>query len=118
MKNLTTLVAIATLATCVFSAAQASPSIGRSETVRFADLNTADSKGVAVLYERVAQAAQSVCQQLHVSGSLSATMRFSACWHAAVKNAVVTVNLPTLTAYAVGRRVVPADAAIQIARRN
>ena len=118
MKNLTTLVAIATLATCILSAAQASPSAGLSETVRFTDLNTADSKGVAILYERVALAAQSVCQQLQVSGSLSATMRFSACWHTAVKNAVVTVNLPTLTAYAVGRGTVSADAAIQIARRN
>jgi UrcA family protein len=118
MKNLTTLVAIATLATCILTAAQASASTDRSETVRFADLNTADAKGTAILYERVALAAQSVCQPLNVSGSLSATMRYSACWHLALKNAVVTVNLPTLTAYAVGRGIVPANTAIQIARRN
>ncbi len=118
MKNLTTLVAIATLAACALTAAQANAGTGRTETVRFADLNTADSKGTTVLYERVVLAAQNVCAQLHVSGSLSATMRYAACWHLAVKNAVVTVNLPTLTAYAVGRGIVPADAAIQIAGRN
>jgi hypothetical protein len=52
-----------------------------------------------------------------VSGSPFAAMRFSGCWHSAVKNAVVMVKLPTLTAYAVSRGIVPA-AAIQIVDRN
>jgi UrcA family protein len=118
MKNLTTLVAIATIATCTLTSAQANASSERySETVPFADLNTADTKGTAVLYQRVVLAAQSVCHDLEVSGSPFAAMRFSGCWHAAVKNAVVTIKLPTLTAYAVSRGIVPA-AAIQIVGRN
>ena len=118
MKNLATLVANAAFAACILTAAQANASSERhSETVPFADLNTADAKDTAVLYRRVVLAAQSVCHDLEVSGSPFAAMRFSGCWHSAVRSAVVTVNLPQLTAYAVSRGVVTADAVIQIARR-
>jgi UrcA family protein len=119
MKNLTTLVAIAALATCILSAAQANAANApRSETVRFADLNTADAKDTVVLYQRVVLAAHSACRDLEVSGWLSASMKFSNCWHQAVKNAVQTVNLPALTEYAAARGFVSAGAAIQIARSN
>jgi UrcA family protein len=119
MKKLTTLVAIATLAAGILTAAQANADADRhTEVVRFADLNTANARDTAVLYNRVALAAHSVCSTLDVSGSLSSTMRFSRCWHSAVKDAVAKINLSMLTAYAAARGIAPADAAIQIARGN
>ena len=119
MKNLTTLVAIAAFAGCILTASQAGASTDRhTETVRVADLTTADAKDPSVLYHRVVRAAHNVCSDLDVSGSLATTARYSWCWHVAAKNAVAKINLPTLTAYAAARGIVPADAAIQIARSN
>jgi UrcA family protein len=119
MKNFTTLVAIATFAGCILTAPHADAGTDRhTETVRFADLNTAKAKDTSVLYNRVAQAAHNVCSDLDVTGTLAATARFSRCWHLAAKNAVAKINLPTLTAYAVTRGIVPAAADIQIARSN
>jgi UrcA family protein len=119
MKNLTALVAIAAFAGCILTAPQADASTDRhTETVKFADLITANAKGTTVLYNRVAQAAHNVCSDLDVGSSLYAAARFSRCWHVAVWNAVAKINQPTLTAYAAARGVAPADAAIQVARSN
>jgi UrcA family protein len=119
MKNLTTLVASAAFAACILTAAPAHAGTDpQSETVRFADLNTTDARGTAVLFQRVVLAAHSVCRDLEAGGSLPAIMRFSKCWHSAVRNAVTTVNLPTLTQYAVANGIVPADAVMRIADRN
>ena len=119
MKNLTTLVAVATVAAGILTAAKANADTERhTAVVRFADLNPTDARNTALLYNRVALAAQSVCSDLDVSGSLSSPRRFSRCWHSAVKNAVAKINLSPLTAYAVGRGIAPAEAAVQIARSN
>jgi UrcA family protein len=119
MKNLTTLVAVATFAAGILTAAQANADTdGHAELVRFADLNPAHARDTAVLYNRVALAAHNVCSDLDVNASLASTMRFSRCWHAAIKNAVAKINLPTVTAYAVARGGAPADSTIQIARGN
>jgi UrcA family protein len=119
MKNLTTLVAIATFAAGILTAAQANADSERyTQTVRFADLNTTNAGDTTLLYHRVVLAAHGVCSDLDVTASVAATMRFARCWQSAVKNAVAKINLPTLTAYAAARGLVPADAAIQIARSN
>ncbi len=119
MKNLATLVAVIAFAGGTLTVAAAHAGDDRhTETVQFTNLNATDAKGAAALYGRVVQAARNVCSELDVNSSAIAAMRYSGCWHTAAKHALTTINLPALTAYAVARGTLPADSAIQIARRN
>jgi UrcA family protein len=119
MKNFTTPVAAAAFAAAILITSQSNAGTDHYvETVRFADLNMAKVRDNATLYERIDVAAHKVCSVLDAGSSLSATMRYSRCWHSAVWSAVATINIQTLTAYASARGFVPGAADIQIARRN
>jgi UrcA family protein len=119
MKNLTTLVAVATVATSIFTLARAdTTSDPRSETVQFADLDTSSVPGAAVLYQRIKHAAENVCRDREPGRSLALMPLYHNCVHVALGNAVAEINRPAVTAYAAARGVLPADATIQIARNK
>jgi UrcA family protein len=117
MKNLTTLVAVATFATSIFTIARAdTTSVPRSETVHFADLDTTNVHGAAVLYHRIKNAAEGVCRDLDHGRSLAHMRPYANCVHVALSNAVAEINRPAVTAYAAAQGVLPADATIKVAR--
>jgi len=70
----------------------------RSQTVKFADLNTGTPAGVEALYKRIHFAAQDVCS---VSGTrdLGSAMSAATCAKESEARAIKRVNLPSLTAY-------------------
>ncbi len=118
MKNLTTLVAITALTTCILAAAPANASPeSRSETVRFSDLNTTDSKASALLYDRLEIAAKNVCRDLDKRGTLSSREQYYKCVRLVLGDAVVRIDLATLNTYAAARGVrIPET--ITVARGN
>jgi UrcA family protein len=119
MKNLTTLVAAATFATCMFTIAHAdTTSEPRSETVQFADLDTANVQGAAVLFQRIKSAAENVCRDLEPGRSLTLRHLYANCVHLALSNAVAEVDSPAVTAYAVARGALQRDTTINIARNK
>jgi len=119
MKNLTTLVAVATFAMPIFTVARAdTTSDPRSEKVQFADLDTSNARGAAVLYQRIKHAAERVCRDLEPGRSLALMPLYDNCVHVALSNAVAEVNRPAVTAYAAARGVLPGDATIKIARNK
>ena len=67
---------------------------GRSETVKFADLNLSSPAGVETLYRRIHMAAWRVCQQ--PAGEQAASR---SCATKAESEAVGKVNVPSLTAF-------------------
>ena len=119
MKNLTTLVAVATFATSIITIARAdTTSVPRSETVQFADIDTTNVHGTAVLYERIKNAAESVCRDLEPGRSLALMRPYANCMHVVLSNAVADINRPAVTAYAAAHGVLPGDATIKIARNE
>jgi UrcA family protein len=94
--NRTTLAyAIAMWLACVVVASNAhAGDQGRSETVKFADLNLSTSAGVEALYGRIHAAARRVCEQ--PAGELAAT---GPCMTKAESKAIGKVNVPLLTAF-------------------
>ena len=119
MKNLTTLVAVATFATSIFTMAQAdTTSDPRSEKVQFADLDTTNAHGAAVLYQRIKNAAENVCRDLQPGRSLALLRPYANCVHVALSNAVADINRPAVTDYAAAHGVLPGDAPIRIARNK
>ena len=66
--------------------------------VHFADLDLTRSEGAAVLYQRLAAAAKSVCAPLEAR-DLASQMRFRGCVETAIGSAVAKVDRPALTAY-------------------
>jgi UrcA family protein len=116
MKNLTTLVAVATFAVCSFTAARADSAFEpRSVSVRFADLDTTNVQGAAVLYGRLKSAAESVCKELDSPRDLGLMQRYAACIHLALGNAIATIDRPAVTAYAVAHGALSMEAPIKIA---
>jgi UrcA family protein len=97
MYRLTSMVIISALAlTCV---AYAGPAPDRPQVVvHFADLDLSRSKGVAVLYQRLRAAAETVCAPLD-DRDLVRHMRFKACVQSALNRAVAEVDRPALTEY-------------------
>jgi UrcA family protein len=71
----------------------------RSETVRFDDLNLATQAGVHALYLRIQNAARDVCAPAEYPGSRLASAAWKACVSSSVHEAILKVNLPSLTAY-------------------
>ena len=119
MKSLTTLVAIATFATCSLTIARAETSAEpRSMTVRFADLDTTSAAGAIVLYQRIKNAAASVCRDLEPGRQVALMEPYANCVHQAIGHAVAKVDRPAVTAYAAARGVLPGDATIKIARNK
>jgi UrcA family protein len=120
MKNLTTIIAVASFALSIGTIAHAdSTSELRSVTVKYADLNTTNVEGAAVLYHRLTNAAKSVCRDLEPGRSLGLMSVYNSCIQKALSNAVADVDRPAVSAYAAARGVVPAEpSAIKIARSN
>jgi UrcA family protein len=120
MKNLTTMIAVASCALSIGTIARADSTLEvRSETVKYSDLNTADAQGAAALYHRLANAAKNVCRELEPARSLELVRPYESCIHNAISNAVAGVDRPAVSAYAVARGVVPAESSpIKIARSN
>jgi UrcA family protein len=120
MKNLTTMIAVASFALSTGALAHAdSASDLRSETVKYADLNTASVQGAAVLYHRLTNAAKTVCRDLEPGRALGMMGPYSDCVHKALSNAVADVDRPAVSAYAADRGIVPAQGSpITIARSN
>ena len=119
MKNTFAFVAAAA-ASITLSVAQAGTpvSVGfdqRFETVHFADLDTSNQQGAAALYQRIRSAALSVCRDLESSREVWRMQLHAACRDTAITNAVVAVNRPAVTAYAVAHGV-KSSSVVQIAR--
>ena len=66
--------------------------------VHFADLDLTRSEGAAVLYQRLAGAAKTVCTSLE-GRDLASQMRFKSCVDTAIGSAIAKVDRPVLTAY-------------------
>ena len=66
--------------------------------VHFADLDLTRSEGAAMLYQRLAGAARTVCASLDAR-DLASQMRFKGCVETAIGSAVAKVDRPALTAY-------------------
>jgi UrcA family protein len=116
MKSLTILVAAAAFATCSVTLAKADSTFeARSEIVQFADLDTANTQGAAVLLRRLKSAAESVCRDLEPGRQLARVRAYSSCVHTALSNAIVKVDRPVLTAYAAAHGTPTADSTIRIA---
>ena len=69
-----------------------------SRVVRFADLDLSHSQGVAVLYQRLKGAAETVCGPRD-DRDLKRYMKLKACVQIAMATAVAKVDQPALTAY-------------------
>jgi UrcA family protein len=119
MKKLTTFIAVASVAVsiCTIARADSAPEF-RSETVKYADLNTANIQGAAVLYQRLKNAAKIVCRDLEPGRSLGLMRPYDDCVHSALGNAVAKVDRPAVTAYAAARGIVADSTTIKIARSN
>jgi UrcA family protein len=116
MKKLTILVAVATFTVCSFTIARAGTAFEpRTMTVRFADLDTTNAEGAAVLYRRLKFAADVVCQDLDSGRDLFLVRQHADCVRLALSNAIAKVDRPAVTAYAAGRGVVPATVSVKIA---
>jgi UrcA family protein len=119
MKCLPALIAVTTFAACSLPIARADTAFEpRAVTVRFADLDTTNAHGAAVLYQRIKNAAKIVCQELGSDRQLARMSLYANCVSKAIGNAVVRVDRPAVTAYAAARGALPRDAAIKIAGNN
>ena len=119
MKKLTILVAVATSTICGFTIARADTGFEpRTVTVRFADLDTTNVEGAAVLYRRLKFAADTVCQDLGSRHDLSLSRLYADCVDRALGNAIAKVDRPAVTAYATARGVHVDALSIKIANNK
>jgi UrcA family protein len=114
MNRLIPLAAVAALSVSLGITHAASVGV-RTETVRFADLDTNGAVGAAVLLARIKNASENVCRDLN-SKALSLRFAYRDCLHAAVASAVRHVDRPALTNYASAQGYRVIDAAV--ARNN
>jgi len=115
MKHLTTLVAVASIATLACTIARADSTFEpRSETVKFADLDMTKVDGAAVLYKRIKYAAERVCRDLEPGPHLALIQPHAACMHEAISKAVAAVDRPVFTAYAAARGMAASEGSIKI----
>ena len=116
MKKSIILVAVGTLSAGSFTIARADTTLEpRTVTVRYADLDTTNAKGAAVLYRRLNFAAATVCQDLSSRRELSLVRLHAECVQRALSNAVAKVDDPAVTAYAATRGVHLAAVDVRIA---
>lgn len=119
MKNSIMLVAVAALvAGSVTLAKAATPFEPRSVTVQYADLDTSNTPGAAALYRRLKSAVVSVCRDLEPGRELARVDAYAACMHFALSNAIVKIDRPVVTAYAVALGVTMSEPSIRIARNK
>ncbi len=80
-------------------AGQSSHLIGKSEKVRYADLNVAKEAGAKQLYRRLQHASKRVCgvESLLVSGSLKNASQAKQCYRNSMDAAVAEINNSMLT---------------------
>jgi UrcA family protein len=111
MYRFPTTMMIFALAAGLSQAAETAPSV----VVRFPDLDLSRSASVAVLYQRLQGAAETVCAPLDDS-DLPRHMRFKACVQGAISMAVAKADQPALTAYYRTKTKGP-SAAVQVAQK-
>ena len=73
----------------------------RSTTVSYRDLNLSTIEGATALYQRLRQAATSVCDERGTG--LDRYQAWQACYRAAIADAVAKVNSPLLTSVYSGK---------------
>jgi UrcA family protein len=116
MKSLTILVAAAAFVTCSASIAKADDAFEPlSVTVQYADLDTNNTQGAAVLYRRLRSAAATVCRGLESSKQLSQVWGYTDCMRKAMSAAVVKVDRPAVTAYAAAHGTPTVEPTVRIA---
>jgi UrcA family protein len=98
MNRFTTTMMISALGLGSQLADAASPQDPAAVIVRFAELDLSHSQGVAVLYQRLKGAAETVCATQN-GRDLGSQTRYRMCWHSALGSAVAKVDRPALTAY-------------------
>ena len=99
MNRFTTTIMISVLACGYHLANATSPQDNvPSVVVHFADLDLTHSDGVAVLYRRLKDAAETVCAAQD-GRDLGSQTRYKTCWQSALGAAVSKVDRPALTAY-------------------
>ena len=77
----------------------AAPSEIETQTVRFGDLNLGSQAGLQALYLRIQNAAQNVCGPSLVTGTHLVSEAWRDCVSASVRDAILKINRPSLTAY-------------------
>lgn len=95
LPHIITTAAFAALAlSCAAATIAAEPSDVPQVVVKFGDLNLSNPLGAAVLYNRIAAAAQQVCRGFGDTGSrdLGSRARLHACVHTAIGDAVGKVG--------------------------
>jgi UrcA family protein len=70
-----------------------------SRTVRYDDLNLSTQAGVQSLYRRIQYAAREVCGPEEVPGTRLTSPQWKDCVTSSIRQAVLSVNQPALTAY-------------------
>jgi UrcA family protein len=98
MYRFTTTMMTFALAVGLQSAHAASPENMPSVVVRFPDLDLSSGAGVALLYQRLRGAAETVCAPLD-DRDLPRHARFKACMRGAIGTAVAKIDRPALTTY-------------------
>ena len=95
-------VGLAAVASGALAGEQPRLSLDPVVTVHFADLNTSTPEGSRTLYERIAKAAQDVCNT-GVDWYPSEHWSHQECYRATVDHVVAKLNLPALMALHVAR---------------
>jgi len=98
MYRLTTTITIIGLGLISHLAHADAPQDLRLINVHFADLDLTRSEAAAVLYQRLAGAARTVCTSLE-GRDLASQMRFKGCVDSAIGSAIAKVDRPVLTTY-------------------
>jgi UrcA family protein len=100
MKNLSSALAAAGMAVCLCSFVHAGPAtIGRSEKVRFADLDLNRQVDAVILYQRIQRAAAHVCSDFD-HPRLFMQRVYADCRQLAIEDAVSRIDRPALSAHA------------------
>ena len=68
-------------------------------TVRFGDLNLGTQAGLQALYLRIQNAARDVCGPAEIMGTRLVSTAWKDCVSASVRDAILTINRPSLTAF-------------------
>lgn len=71
----------------------------QSRTIRYDDLNLSTPVGIQTLYLRIQGAARDACGSQLVTGTRLASARWKDCVTTSIREAVLAVNKPGLTAY-------------------
>ena len=99
LSLLVSVVALNAATPCAFAAgANPDPALTPAVRVHFADLNPSTAAGARALYDRIADAAQSVCGPVFSLWDANAHRTWKACYRATIDHTVSKINRPELTA--------------------